>query len=170
MRDLEAALGANRAAVTALLAAADAAPGRWSAAPAPGRWSPAQIVEHVARALEESAHVVAGRPSRFPILPAFLRPVARGLFFNRVLKRGTFPRARTSKPFDPATGPPTPAEGRVRLETALGRFEEACRAHRAPEATMTSTIFGTVRVSDYVRFQELHTRHHERQLARALST
>ena len=33
---------------------------------APGKWSPSQIIEHVARSLEESANMAAGRPSKFP--------------------------------------------------------------------------------------------------------
>jgi hypothetical protein len=30
---------------------------------------------------------------------------------------------------------------------------------------MRTTFFGAVLVEDYVRFMELHTRHHEKQLA-----
>jgi hypothetical protein len=31
--------------------------------------------------------------------------------------------------------------------------------------TIASTIFGAIRLEDWVRFQELHTRHHRKQMA-----
>ncbi len=46
------------------------------------------IVEHVARALEESANAAAGRPAKFPKLPAVLHPVVRGLLFKRAEEGG----------------------------------------------------------------------------------
>lgn len=164
MSDVPTALAANRAAVRDFMAAAEQAGSRWSVARAPGKWSPAQLVEHVARSYEQSAHVVAGAPSQFPTLPGMLRPVVRGLFFNRILRKGTFPRAKTTKPFDPESGPASLADGRTRLDGAVGQFERACQARAGDGATMSSTLFGTVRVSDYVRFQELHTRHHQQQM------
>jgi len=88
MADVAEALAGNRAAVDELVSGAERAAGVWTTPRAPGKWSPSQVVEHVARALEESANVVAGVPSKFPTFPAFLRPLARGLFFNRVLRTG----------------------------------------------------------------------------------
>ena len=85
MADINAALSACRDATDQLIAAAERSGPAWTASRAPGKWSPSQIVEHVARALEESANVAAGRPSKFPKLPAVLHPVVRGLLFKRVL-------------------------------------------------------------------------------------
>jgi hypothetical protein len=68
----------------------------WAVARAPGKWSPSQIVEHVARSLEESANMATGRPSKFPGLPALVYPVVRGLLFRRVLRNAAFPKARTN--------------------------------------------------------------------------
>ena len=164
MADLNSVLAANRAAVNDLIAAAERSAASWTTPRAPGKWSPSQVVEHVARALEESANVVAGTPSKFPTLPRILRPVVRGLFFNRVLKKGAFPKAKTNRALDPASGPATPVEARGRLEGALARFDEASRAMAAAGQLVASTIFGTVSVQDYARFQELHTRHHGRQM------
>ncbi|MEK6411103.1 MAG: hypothetical protein AABN34_29630 [Acidobacteriota bacterium] len=65
---------------------------------------------------------------------------------------------------DPASGPATPAEGRVRLETAHQQFDEACR-QAASHGERMRTIFGAVPVEDCVRFVELHTRHHGKQMA-----
>ncbi len=68
---------ANRAAVNDFLEAATAREDVWTKPRAPGKWSPSQLVEHVARSLEESANEVRGLRSKFPNLPFFLRPVAR---------------------------------------------------------------------------------------------
>jgi len=85
----------------------------------------------VARGLEGSATFLSGAPSILPPLPAFLRPLAR-LYFNRILKKGVFPKGwQSNKAFDPASGPATPAQARVRLEGALARFDEECRRRAA---------------------------------------
>ena len=165
MADLSSILAAHRAAADDLLVTASRAGMSWSDARAAGKWSPAQIVEHVARSLEESANVVAGAPSKFPTFPAFVRPIVRGVFFNRVLRNGAFPKARTTKAFDPATGPTTPAEGRQRLDGALAKFDQACRTRAASGQQVSSTLFGQVSVTDFARFLEVHTRHHCAQLA-----
>lgn len=168
MSVIDTALNDNRTAVHDLLAAAERTGARFTSPWAPGKWSPSQLIEHVARALEESAHVVAGAPSKFPTLPSFLRPVLRGLIFNRILKKGSFIKARTNQPFDPEVGPPTSAEARVRLEAALAKFDRACRAKAATGGKVASTVFGQVTVEDYARFQALHTRHHRNQLSERL--
>ena len=87
MSDLDLSLAGVHAAVAEFLATGDAAEATWTMPRAPGKWSPSQVVEHVARIMEESA--------------------------------------------------------------------------------VASTIFGTVSVADFARFQELHVRHHLRPLAGA---
>jgi len=164
MTDINAVLTANRSAVAELIGAAEKTGSAWSAPTAPGKWSPAQLVEHVSRSMEESANEVVGAPSKFFTLPTFVRPLLRGLFFKRVLKKRTFPRARTGKAFDPASGPATPAEGRKRIEGALARLEQACRTQAAKGPGMSSTLFGAVSIDEYATFQEIHTRHHRKQL------
>ena len=162
MNDLETALTATRGAVDRMIAAADARVSVWTTPRAPGKWSPSQLIEHVARSIEESANEIEGNPTKFPHLPFFLKPIARGFLFNRVLRSGAFPKARTSGAFNPVSGPATPGEGRQRIGAALARFERACRAQaRSP---VDSVVFGRVTLTDYVRFQEIHTRHHTKQL------
>ena len=164
MVDIDAALTASREAVDQLIVAGERTGPAWTAPRAPGKWSPSQIAEHVARSLEESANMAAGRPSKFPRLPAIVHPVVRGLLFKRVLKKAGFPKAKTNKAMNPASGPATPAEGRVRLDAAHKTFDEACRAVASRGERMRTTIFGAVPVEDYVRFMELHTRHHGKQM------
>ena len=159
------ALGANRAAVESFLGEVDQLGSTWTTPRAPGKWTPSQVTEHVARGYDESAKLFAGQEAAFPSLPGFVRPVARGLLFNRVVRKGTFPKAKTNRPMDPVTGPPTPAEGRARLEAAVAGFEAQAKA-MAPsgDAVLASKTFGSVTLSDWVRFQECHSRHHRSQL------
>src|SRR5687768_11285192 len=164
MSDVNSTLNANRDAVNQLIAAAEKCGKEWTVPRAPGKWSPSQVVEHVARTLEEAANVVSGAPARLLTLPFFLRPVIRVLFFNRVLKKGTFLNARTNKAMNPAVGPATPAEGRARLDAALARFERECRICAEAGGAVASQAFGALRVEDYARFVELHTRHHCKQM------
>ena len=164
MADINTALAASKDAVEQLIVLGQKTGPAWTAPRAPGKWSPSQIVEHVARALEESANIAAGRPSKFPKLPAILHPVVRGLLFRRVLKKAAFPKAKTNKAMDPESGPPTPEEGRARLEAAYSTFDEACRQLASRGGRMRTTTFGTVGVEDYVRFMEVHTRHHGKQM------
>jgi len=163
MDDIEVVLEETRAAVEAPAAAGGEAAEHWLTPRAPGKWSPSQVVEHVARALEESANEIAGRPTHFPRVPRLLRP---GLFFKQVLKTGRFKKARTNRAMDPASGPATPDAGRARLEGALAGFEAECRARGEASATIESGIFGAVPLGDHVAFQKFHSRHHTPQLTR----
>jgi hypothetical protein len=72
--------------------------------------------------------------------------------------------SKANKALNPASGPATPADGRIRLETAHQKFDEACR-RIAADGRPTTTGLGSVPAQDYVRFQELHTRHHSKQMA-----
>src|SRR5262247_3242030 len=111
MTDLDSALAASKEAIEQLIVAGERCGPAWNAPRAPGKWSPSQIVEHVARSLEESASMAAGRPSKFPKLPAVVHPLVRGLLFKRVLRKGAFPKAKTNKAMNPESGPATAAEG-----------------------------------------------------------
>ena len=144
MTDINTALTASNEAIQQLLLAGERTRTAWTSPRAPGKWSPSQIVEHVARSLEESANMAAGRPSKFPKLPAVVHPIVRGLLFKRVLRKAVFPKAKTNKAMNPASGPATPAEGRVRLETAHQKFDEACRQTALHGEPMRTTIFGAV--------------------------
>jgi hypothetical protein len=163
MADMNDALAAHRAAVIDLVAAAERSAGTWTTPRAPGKWSPSQVVEHVARGLEEAANVVSGAPS-IPMPPALMRLLAR-LFFYRILKKGVFPNGfKAHKAMHPAAGSATPTEARVRLEEALARFDQECRSRDAKGQHVVSSGFGTVSIKDFVRFNAIHTRHHCKQM------
>ena len=163
MAEIHDELAANRAAVLELAAAAERSAETWTTPRAPGKWSPSQVVEHVARGLDEGANIVAGTPS-IPPPPAFLRPVAR-LFFYRILRKGEFSKGlKSMKALNPTSGPATPAEARVRLEAAFARYDEECRRQAASGPNVRTAVFGMVSLEDMVRFNALHTRHHCKQL------
>ena len=164
MANIDEALRASREAVEQMIELGEKTGSGWTSARAPGKWSPSQIVEHVAMSLEESAKVATGQPSKFPTFPALIRPLVRAVLFRRVLNKAAFPKAKTNPAMDPVAGPPTPAAGRVRLEAAHAEFDESCRRLASRGATLKSSIFGAVPVEDYVRFMEIHTRHHGRQM------
>ena len=101
MGDVDDALAANRAAVMDLVASAERSASTWSAPRAPGKWSPSQVVEHVARGLDEGANIVSGTPT-IPMPGAVVRLVAR-LFFYRILKKDAFPnRVQGSQSDEPS--------------------------------------------------------------------
>ena len=163
MSDLDTMLEANRVAVDELLAAAERCEPVWDRPRAPKKWSPAQIVEHVARSLEEGGNVIAERPSKLPSLPFFLRPLA-GMFLRRIVRTGSFPKAKTNKAMNPIEGPATVDAGRERLRSGLQAFERECRAREAAGGRFRSPAFGALSVEEYAKFTELHTRHHTRQM------
>jgi hypothetical protein len=164
MSELNTALSGVHDAVGALLGTADGVGAFWKIPRAPGKWSPSQVVEHVARIMEESARVAAGEPSAFPTVNRLMRPILRLLVFKRILRRKSFLKMKAIDAMDPPLGPPTPKAARVRLEAVLTQFDQACRARAASGQKVASTIFGAVPVADFARFQELHVRHHHLQL------
>jgi hypothetical protein len=169
VRDIDRALAASREAAHRLIADAASTGPAWATPLAPGKWSPSQIVEHVARSLDASANVASGQPSAFPRLPAIVHPVLR-IVFRWILNRGKFPKGRTSTAMNPANGATTPADGRARLEAAHDRYEVAVRQLASRGEPMATPMFGPVPVEDYVRFMELHTWHHDRQIGRSVTS
>lgn len=164
MAEIDDALAENRKAVQALIAAAEASGSAWATPRAPKKWSPSQVVEHVAMSLEDSAKLMNGESTRFPSVPRFLRPLFRGLFFNRVVRQRTFFKAKTNAAMDPATGPALATDARGRLEGATQTFEAASRVRAAADGLVHNSSFGDVPVTDYAIFMAMHTRHHCKQM------
>ena len=163
MADVNDVLADNRAAVLDLVAAAERSAATWTAPRAPGKWSPSQVVEHIARGLDEAANVISGAPS-IPMPSAFLRPLLR-LFFYRILKKDSFPEGfKAHKAMNPPSGSATPADARVRLEGVLARFDQECRGRTASGQHVVRTAFGMVPIEDFVKYCALHTRHHCKQM------
>jgi uncharacterized protein DUF1569 len=161
MSDVTTVANATRKSVDDFVAAARAVPeAQWAVPRAPGKWSPGQVAEHVALAFETSGAILRG-----PVpggAPKLLRPVLR-LAFNWVLKRGDFPRrSRSPKILEPAPRPAAQPVVLDRLRAAADAFERAATAHAG---AVDHPMFGKLPVASFIHFQEIHTRHHQKQLA-----
>jgi hypothetical protein len=164
MTDLTTTLAGTRAAMNDFISAAERSGSTWTTPRALGKWSPSQVAEHLAIALEQSAKVASGMPSTFPTMPAPMRPLIRMLFFNRVVKNRVFPKSTGPKALAPGSGLPTPVLARVRLDAAVTQFNEACSAFAGSGKRVRSSVFGAISAEDFARFQEVHIRHHCKQL------
>lgn len=162
--DIATELSRSRSALDEFMDTADGAAAHWTDPRAPGKWSPAQVAEHVATAFDQAGQMIRGESHAFPRIPFFLRPLARAMVLNRVVRSGKFPNSKTFKGFDPPAGPETPAAARERLLTAHQRYADACQAASDAGGSMFSTVFGTVPVTDYMRFVTHHTHHHRKQI------
>ena len=163
LANLPSALQAMRQAVDEFLGTARAVPAeRWSEPRAPGKWSPGQVTEHVAVAFEANGSLFRGPAPGGP--PRLLRPLIRHIGLAWVLRRGEFPRrSRAPRVMQPGPAPAAPPVLLARLRAAADAFEAGAAAH--PGARLEHPYFGLVPLTDFVRLQEIHTRHHRAQLA-----
>ena len=166
MNEVDAALAALSTAIQEFADSMPVVDEDWRRRPADDSWSSSQIVEHVARSLEESAKVVAGEASGLPRLPGPLRWLLRVVFVRRILRGGRFPRGRTVPVLDPEFGPESAEEGRRRLDEALERMVRSCRSPAASNGVVQSPIVGRLGLADFLRLQAGHVRHHRAQLRR----
>lgn len=166
MPTLDAALAANRQAMTKFLTKACTVPaGRWAQPVTPGKWSPAQIADHVAVSYEVAVRALKG-DTGIGSAPWFLRPIARAFAFTSVLNRGAFPeKMRGPASFAPSISHPTYDASVIRMEAAVADLEMHTREMaNAGKTTFTHPVFGELSVVDYVKYSELHTKHHQEQL------
>jgi Protein of unknown function (DUF1569) len=164
MADLRSELETHHQAVTDFLSAARAVPlGQWGRPRAPGKWSSGQVAEHLALAYEVNRGVLHGETP--PVsAPRWLRPLIRKLLLGPVLRRGRFiPGSRSPRVFQPGPVPAAPAQLLDRLAAAMTAFEADVAA--VGTTTIDHPFFGRLPLGDFVRLQEIHTRHHRGQLA-----
>jgi len=163
MPDLQAALHAHHRAVQAFLASARAVPpAEWNRPRAEGKWSPGQIAEHLVLAYEASSDVLHGRAPG-PAAPRLLRPLMRTFLLRPVLWLGRFPAgSRSPAVLRPGASPAAAPVLLDRLQAAAAGFESDATAIQG--AAIDHPAFGRLPLVDLVRLQEIHTRHHHRQL------
>jgi len=163
---LQPALQAHRLAIMDFLSAACAVPARrWTEPRATGKWSAGQVVEHVVLSYEVNRGVLRGMPPPMTA-PRWVRPLIRRFLLQPVLRRGRFfPGSRSPKALrpSPVPGPPEPLIDR--FQAAASAFEADATA--LGHATIEHPFFGRLPVGDFVRLQEIHTRHHRGQLSAA---
>jgi Protein of unknown function (DUF1569) len=137
---------------------------QWTQPRAPGKWSPGQVVEHLALAYETNRGILHGRAPM--TAPRWIRPLIRTFGLKPVLRRGRFiPGSKSPKIFRPGPVPAPPSELLKRLAAAAASFEADAAALKSE--TLNHPFFGRLGLSDFVRLQEIHTRHHRGQLSTA---
>ncbi len=137
----------------------------WQQAP-PGKWTSAQIVEHLALALEMSAKTFASRSVKEPMSrrgTTFLEKVGKVFTFGL----GRFPPGLKAPE---RTTPPPQVDGR----TAEAHFRSALAAWDAVERDLLparrNDLFvkhprlGDLTLEEWRRFHVVHARHHARQI------
>ena len=166
MPDFQTELKAHQQAVEAFLGTARRVPAsRWGQARAPGKWSPGQVVEHLTLAYEVNRGVLHGHAPPMAA-PRWLRPVIRRFLLRPVLRRGRFiPGSKSPRVFRPGPVPAAPEPLLKRLAAATTAFETDAAA--LGSTTIDHPFFGCLPLSDFVRLQAIHTRHHCRQLTPA---
>ncbi|MFI5208153.1 MAG: DinB family protein [Gemmatimonadales bacterium] len=166
MPDLNIALASNLAAARDFADATDRLGAVWTTPRAHGKWSPAQLLDHIIQTHVASGKIIKGEPVGLPNVPRLFRPLLRRFVLRGILDSGRFGRPSTTfAPFEPKVISANPAEGRERLMDAVRAFEADVRSVTPiGDFTFTHPSFGKLAVSDYVRFQEVHTRHHMKQL------
>ena len=142
----------------------------WHRAP-PGKWCPAQIVEHLALALEWSSQGFAERRARAPMVRR-PRTIAQrfGYFFAMTL--------RWSPPGLKAPKGSTPAERVERAATeakfraGVARFEELARLllpARRHDLFVKHPRMGDLSLEEWMEFHVIHSRHHAKQIRARLA-
>jgi len=139
----------------------------WMAEPAPGRWSPAQLTEHLRMTYGGLAGELAGGPGIRVRLKGFRLLVARLYFMPRLLKSGVFPPGvRAPKEVVPANPNPDREAALLGFAEQAGVFERLIEPRlSARSGGNTHPFFGRLTPEQSLRFAEIHTRHHARQIS-----
>jgi hypothetical protein len=142
----------------------------WQQAP-PGKWTPAQIVEHLALALEMSAATFAARRAKGPM-------ARRGTTLKEKIGKvftfglGWFPPGRKAPQ---ATTPPPRVDGHaaeIHFRTAVAAWETMERdllPARRHDLFVKHPRLGDLTLEEWARFHVVHARHHARQIRARLA-
>lgn len=142
----------------------------WQQAP-PGKWTSAQIVEHLALALEMSAATFAARRAKESM--ARRRTTLKemvGKFFTFVL--GWFPPGRKAPerttPAPRVDGPAAEAHFRAAV-AAWDAVERELLPARRHNLFVKHPRLGDLTLEEWARFHVVHARHHARQIRARLA-
>jgi hypothetical protein len=137
----------------------------WQQAP-PGKWTPAQIVEHLALALEGCADGFEKRRARDPMFrrsPTGPQRIGKVL----VMHLGWFPPFLTA----PSMTAPAPRVDRGAAEAhfrrGVERLEDLARLllpARARDLFVKHPSMGDLTLPEWLEFHVIHSRHHARQI------
>lgn len=140
----------------------------WKRAPA-GKWTPAEIVDHVATAMENSARGFESRVAKPPMTrrPRNLAQVAAWTFISRT---GRFPVRRQAPESALPGAAPDPAATTRRLRAAAALFLEleGKLVQRRDDLFVKHPVFGDLTLTEFMIFHVRHAEHHRRQIVERL--
>jgi hypothetical protein len=143
----------------------------WHAAP-PGKWSPAEIVDHLATAMENSAKGFASRADKPPMTRRPLgmpQRVAQAV----VLRMGWFPGRRVAPETTRPQAHPDRAATEAKLRRAVDAFLELERTllpARATDLFLKHPVLGDLTFAEFMCFHVRHAEHHRKQMVERLGT
>lgn len=143
----------------------------WYAAP-PGRWSPAQIVQHLAMALDASARRFEERADKPPMTRRPLTPRER-LLRLLVFGLGLFPPGRKAPEVTTPAERPDHQAAVAQMRDGVRRFLELRRRllpARRHDLFVKHPVFGDCTLEEWMRFHVRHTEHHLKQIRARVGT
>lgn len=141
----------------------------WFHAPA-GQWSPAQIVDHLTMAVENSAKAFAARADK-PPMQRRPRPVIQVLASHLVLTTGWFPRGRRAPDTTMPDTRPDRAGTEARLRSGVAAFldlERDLLPRRAYDLFIRHPALGDLTLGEFMTFHVRHAEHHRKQIIQRL--
>ncbi|MGH7568105.1 MAG: DinB family protein [Gemmatimonadales bacterium] len=141
----------------------------WLKAP-PGKWTSAQIVEHLAIALDTSSHVFEDRRARDP-MHRRPRTWKERLAYAFILGLRWFPPGRKAPAQSTPTDHPDPTAVVARFRTGVERFlalEKLLLPARRYDLFVKHPRLGDLNLEEWMRFHVVHSRHHAKQIRERL--
>ncbi len=142
----------------------------WQRAPT-GKWTPAQIVEHLAIGIDGSARKFDERRDRPPMTRRPRRLIER-IASVSILGLGWYPQGfKAPKGTVPAAGI-TRAEAEAHFREGIVRWEALERdllPRRPGDLFLRHPRLGDLTMPEWVRFHEVHARHHAKQIKQRLA-
>ncbi len=135
----------------------------------PGKWSIAQIVRHLAIALDSVATTFERRADKQGMRRR--ATPAQALLRHLVLGLGRIPRGRQAPPGSVPEARPDPEATAAQFRMGVARLEallEAWPLERQAAVFVKHPLLGDLNLPEWVRFHYLHSRHHARQIAARL--
>lgn len=138
----------------------------WRTPPAPGKWSPAEVTMHLVLTYRHLWREQEGTLAIRVLPPPWRAWLLRQIILPRLLAGRPFPAGvRAPREVRPAGEPPDREPAVQELEAAAVGFGAAIdAAFRRGGGHATHPFFGPLTLPQMLRFAELHTDHHRRQI------
>jgi hypothetical protein len=135
----------------------------WFAAPG-GKWSPAEIIDHLANAMELSAKTFASRLEKPPMArrPRTMKQRVGGFL---LLGLGYFPSGRKAPEATVPAARPDRQATEAKLRAACAAWLELQRALEGrADLFVKHPVLGDLTAAEFMRFHVRHAEHHRKQI------